>query len=269
MICNIKDLNLNYEIIGDGIPILMLHGFFADSNLMSGCMEPILIDNKNYKRIYLDLPGMGESIGGKWIKNSDEILDIVLEFIEKIIPNEEFLLVGESYGGYISLGLLHKIASKVKGLLLICPCVIAPMEKRNLPEHVVLECDKDFTSKLSERDLHKFNERVVVQNSKTWQRFENEVLYGVKICDRELLKNIKENGYEFSFDARNLKEKFIKPTTMLVGRQDAIVGYKDAFEMLDDFPRATFAVIDKSGHNLQFEQEEIFNIMVKDWLAKF
>lgn len=269
MIFNLKDINLNYEIIGDGIPVLMLHGFYADHKLMKGCMEPILKDRDKYKRIYLDLPGMGKSTGGEWIKNSDEILDIVLAFIDEVIPNEEFLLVGESYGGYLSLGLLHKIMEKIKGLLLICPCVVAKMENRILPEHMVLESDNDVVSKLSESDLYKFNQRVVVQSEKTWERFEKEVLEGVRICNRELLKTIQRDGYEFSFDARKFDKIFDKPTAMLLGKQDSIVGYEDAFSMLDNFKRATFAVIDKAGHNLQFEQEDIFNIIVEKWLENF
>jgi pimeloyl-ACP methyl ester carboxylesterase len=61
MKCKIKDICLNYEIIGAGNPIIMLHGYYVDHRLMSGCMEPVFRDKKGYKRIYLDLPGMGES----------------------------------------------------------------------------------------------------------------------------------------------------------------------------------------------------------------
>ena len=44
----------------------------------------------NYKRIYIDLPGMGKSDSAEWITNSDIMLDVVIDFIEKIIPNENF-----------------------------------------------------------------------------------------------------------------------------------------------------------------------------------
>lgn len=52
------------------------------------------------------------------------------------------------------------------------------------------------------------------------------------------------------------------------GRQDSCVGYKDAWGILEDYPRATFAVLDRSGHNLQLESEELFHSLVKEWLYR-
>ncbi len=109
MECKIQNISINYEIIGDGKPIIMLHGYSIDHRLMTGCMEPILSVKDNYKRIYIDLPGMGKSESAEWITNSDVMLEIVIDLIERIIPNENFLLAGESYGGYLSRGIIYKM----------------------------------------------------------------------------------------------------------------------------------------------------------------
>jgi pimeloyl-ACP methyl ester carboxylesterase len=85
MECKIKNILVNYEIIGEGKPIVMIHGYYADNRVMAGCMEPIFSAKDGYKRIYIDLPGMGKSESPEWITNSDTMLDIVIEFIEKII----------------------------------------------------------------------------------------------------------------------------------------------------------------------------------------
>ena len=107
MKCKIKDISVNYKMVGSGKTIVMIHGYYTDHRLMSGCMETIFEkEEKKYKRIYIDLPGMGESESADWINNSDDMLQVVCELINEIIPNERFLLVGESYGGYISRGLL-------------------------------------------------------------------------------------------------------------------------------------------------------------------
>jgi len=65
-------------------------------------MEPIFAKKTGYKRIYIDLPGMGKTKAADWIINSDVMLEIVMAFIQKVIPGERFLLVGQSYGGYLS-----------------------------------------------------------------------------------------------------------------------------------------------------------------------
>lgn len=268
MECKIKNISVNYEIYGEGKPIIMIHGYYPDLRLMSGCMEPIFNNRDGYKRIYIDLPGMGKTKAENWIENSDIMLDIVIEFIEKVIPGENFLLAGESYGGYLSRGLIYKMADRIDGLLLLCPCIIADANKRNNPPHVVLSRDSELLSTLSPEDAEEFDSMAVVQNGKIWRRYKDEILSGVKIADDKFLVNFRKNGYEFSFDVDKLEKTFDKPTLFLLGRQDASVGYKDAWNILDNYTRATFAVIDKAGHNLQLEQEDVFNCLVNEWLTR-
>jgi pimeloyl-ACP methyl ester carboxylesterase len=268
MECKIKNISVNYKIIGQGKPIIMIHGYYPDHRLMTGCMEPIFSKTSGYKRIYIDLPGMGQTKAGKWITNSDIMLDIVIEFIETIIPNTNFLLAGQSYGGYLARGIVYRMGSKVDGLLLLCPCIVADSKNRNTPSHIVLKSDDDLLSQIDQVDASEFNEMQVVQTKRIWERYRDEILSGVKIADDKFLSTLQEHGYEFSFAVDNRGKKFIKPTLMILGRQDPTVGYKDAWDILDNYPRATFAVLDSAGHNLQIEQEDVFNCLVNEWLTR-
>ncbi|WP_286167138.1 alpha/beta hydrolase [Clostridium sp. D33t1_170424_F3] len=54
----------------------------------------------------------------------------------------------------------------------------------------------------------------------------------------------------------------------MTGRQDGCVGYRDLWRLLEDYPRATFAVLDMAGHNLQIEQPELFHSLVENWLVR-
>ena len=54
----LNDLNLNYRIIGEGVPILMLHGRPTDHESMMGAFEPIFREREGWQRVYVDLPGM-------------------------------------------------------------------------------------------------------------------------------------------------------------------------------------------------------------------
>ncbi len=140
MECIIKGLKLYYQCVGEGKPILLLHGFYPDHRLMAGCMEPVLKEG-GYRRIYLDLPGMGQSESASWLKSADEMLEIVLAFIERLLPGEEFLLAGESYGGYLARGIVLRLTNRVAGLFLLCPCIVAQVKQRTLPPHAVLRRD--------------------------------------------------------------------------------------------------------------------------------
>ena len=268
MKCKIKNVSINYEVIGEGKPIVMIHGYYTDYRVMTGCMEPLISDKESYKRIYIDLPGMGESESAAWINNSDTMLNIVIDVIEKIIPDENFLLVGESYGGYLARGVMYKMAARIDGVLLICPVIIADHNKRNVPAHIVLVKDDKLLSKLTPEKAENFNCGAVVQSEKIYERYENEIMAGVKIADSNFLRNFRKNGYVFSFDVDNSNNKFDKPVLMLVGKQDNCVGYKDQWGILENFPRATFAILDRAGHNLQIEQAAVFNSLVNEWLVR-
>ena len=268
MYYKIKNLDVNCEIIGTGKPIIIIHGYTVDYKLMMGCMEPVFKEINEYRRIYIDLPGMGKTKGKDWITNSDIVLEIVTEFIEKVIPSENFLLVGESYGGYLSRGILHKMKERVDGLFLLCPAIITSSPKCNIPAHIVLEKDEEFLLQLESGEVENFKSIQVVQTSKVWKRYNEEILHGIRLADNNFLMKLKKNGYALSFEEDMLKEKYNKPTLLLLGRQDSIVGYKDALNILENYPRATFAVLDKAGHNLQIEQEELFNALVYEWLKR-
>jgi len=268
MECKIKNISINYEIIGEGKPIVMIHGYYPDHRLMMGCMEPIFSVKDGYKRIYIDLPGMGKSESAEWINNSDNMLDIVISFIEKIIPNEKFLIAGESYGGYLSRGVVYKMQDSVDGVLLICPLIIPEYKKRNVPEHVVLVKDNVLLSKLTQEEAEDFNSSMVVQSEKIYERNQNEIMSGVNIANSSFLQSLQQNEYAFSFHVDKLNNKFDKPALILLGKQDNCVGYKDAWSILENFPRATFAVLDRAGHNLQIEQEELFNSLVNEWIER-
>jgi len=262
---SINDLEINFEMIGEGKPVIMIHGFTPDSRLMKGCMEPIFTKRENYKRIYLDLPGMGETAGSKTINSTDDMLDIVIDFIDTLIPSQSFLLVGESYGGYLSRGIIAKRKDKVEGVAFICPMIIPEMENRTLPEHVVIIEDEEFINKLSEDERKDFRSNNVVLDKNTWYRYKNEVVSGCSIADQQFLTKIRKS-YGFKFDVDSVS--FESPSIFLLGLQDSVVGYKDAFNLLNNFPRATFAVLDKAGHNLQIEQEVLFNNLINEWLDR-
>jgi pimeloyl-ACP methyl ester carboxylesterase len=271
MDCELKKIKLYYEIHGEGYPILMLHGFEVDHRVMKGCMEPIFEKRqgyRGYKRIYFDLPGMGNTKGENWIKNSDQFLEIVIEFIDKIIPNQKFIIASESYGCYLARGVIVKKFNFIEGILFICPVIYAESNTRKVPKHVILLKDSNLIERLSPYEATEFENTAVIQTERIWNRFNNEFFSGVKKADKRFLSIIWEKGYPFSFNVDKMIKQFDKPTLFLLGRQDSIVGYADAWELMENYPRASFIVLDQGGHLLQIEKEQIFNTLVNDWLDR-
>ncbi len=259
-----KDLNVYYETFGEGQPVFLIHGYTVDSRLMKGCFEPIF-QGKAYKRIYIDLPGMGQTKAAGWIENADVMLEILESFLNEMIPDGKFLIAGESYGGYLMRGIIRNMPERIAGSLFLCPCVIPDLDARTVPDHEVLVMMDAETYSDSE-DYADFNDITVIQTPATWQRYQSEILPGLKCADDDFLMAYRARGYGFSFDVDAGEEKYHFPAMFLLGRQDDSVGYKDAWNLLDHYSRASFMVVDGAGHNLQIEQEEIFAACVRQWL---
>jgi pimeloyl-ACP methyl ester carboxylesterase len=235
---------------------------------MTGCMEPIFRGRPGYKRIYFDLPGMGQTKTTGAVASSDQMLEAVIKFAEKVVPGGRFLVAGESYGGYLARGLVHRVPRRLDGMLLICPVIVAERNKRTLPPRTVFARDEKTLAGI-EPDMRKFFERMLVlQDTRRWERFQKDIIPGMVAEDRTFTTRLMETGYAFSFDVDRLELPFEKPSLLLAGRQDATVGWKDMLKIADNYPRGTFAVLDRAGHGLEVEQETVFNCLVNEWLDR-
>src|SRR4051812_35381901 len=104
---------------GDGVPVLALHGWWPDHRLMVGCLEPGFAARPGYRRLYPDLPGMGRSPAPPEMTGSDDLLAAVRGFVDEVLGDEPFLVVGESYGGYLARALARDLPQQVRGLALL------------------------------------------------------------------------------------------------------------------------------------------------------
>lgn len=259
--------NLSVFMIGDGTPIVLLHGLGCDHRLMAGCMEPVFQGRRGYRRIYVDLPGMGRS-DALAKANSDEMLEALVALINRL-GLVHFLLAGESYGGYLARGILSRMPERVAGLLFICPVAIAAHAARTVPAQGAQSFDRRFLAQLSPEEREHFCEYAVVANASTYKRYQGEIVPGAQEADRGFIRQL-ERAYPFSFDvdAKIRELQYERPVLLLTGRQDTYVGYRDQWNLLEDYPRATFSVLDMAGHNLQIERPEVFASLVTDWLER-
>ena len=267
MECQLDHVTLHYQTFGEGKPILMLHGAPLDHRALFGCMEPIFKNRDGWLRIYPDLPGMGRTKGVNWITSEDQMLEVTLEFIDRVIPEQSFTLVGHSYAGYLARGIIYHRRQAVNGLLLLVPWINYDPKHRSVPEKVTLIEDPARLAQLDANEAEGFAFAAVVQNQKNWERYRSEFLPGFLADDPQFFAQFPEDS-AFSFDVDALSEPFVKPTLILAGKQDHISGYQDQWDILENYPRATFVVLDRAGHRLQIEQEELFNALVDEWLDR-
>ena len=262
----IKSIPVYYEEYGTGIPILMLHGTPVDHRWMMANMELCFQNRPGWRRIYPDLPGRGKTPGADWITTEDQILEIIIEFIQTIAPNQRFVVAGLSFGGYHARGLVHQLGSMIDGVALWIPQVETDLSKLQAPIHQVLVEDAQVLAALTPQESFLPN-MMVAQSMKTLEWMRTYGSPAIAIADFPFIEKIGDLA-SYSFSVDQLATPFPGPALIVTGRQDSMVGYKNAWAILDNYPRGTFAVLDRAGHFLDIEQAPLLRGLTSEWLDR-
>lgn len=259
MDCTVHATNVHYEDIGVGVPVVNLHGWPAEHGQMLQMMEPLFADRRGWRRIYVDLPGMGKTRGPAWLTSHDQMLDFVAEFVEFVV-DQPALLVGHSYGAALVRGLLHRNPHLFAGALLLSP---GGTRNAGSAAPVVLHEDPAFLAAL---DAEKpFLDLFVVRTLPVLGTVRAQALPGVLSADYEFLAGI-DPGTNFTYLAEAAMP-FAAPVLICTGRQDP-AGYQELCALLETYPRGTLSILDRAGHLLFAEQPELFLHLASDWLDR-
>jgi pimeloyl-ACP methyl ester carboxylesterase len=252
----VGDVPVHYVEQGEGSPVLVLHGAGVDHREVMACLDPVLDAFTGYRRIYLDLPGMGRTPAPEAIRSADDVLEVLLAFIDGVIGDQPLLVAGHSAGGYYAQAIACRRPEQVVGLALLCPLLAGI---HDVPEHDVVVGSGNIGSA-------EFRDYFTVQTAKTLDRYERYVQPAVRLADQSALARIGER-WEITTPPPG-QPPYRCPTLIVTGRQDSTVGYSRAWELLEHYPRATFAVLDAAGHALPHEQPALLRALVTEWLDR-
>ena len=267
MLADVHGIPVHYAEHGSGTPVLALHGAGVDHREIMAALEPLFADRPGYRRLYPDLPGMGRTPAPETIDSNDAVVELLGGLVDAVIGREAFLLAGHSYGGYLARAIANRRPRQVAGLALLCTIGEQGGEEER-PGHVVLHAadDLDLDGTLQPAMASEYRDYLVVQTPATLRRFQEMVAPGVALVDQAALARIFER-----WRLRTAPEQgpaYAKPTLILAGRQDATVGYAGAWRLLEHYPRATFAVLDRAGHGLLHEQVGLVSALLAEWLDR-
>jgi len=263
----VRDIPIFYEERGTGRPLLVLHGWPGDHRMMMPSLEPLFEQRSDWRRLYPDLPGAGKTPGADWIASQDQMLEVTLGFLDAIAPGERFAVAGGSYGGYLARGILHERRAQIDGVFMFVPLIELDSAKRDLPTRQVLVREPDIVAALEPDESFWLEQVSVVQTREMLAAFRTTIKPSLASVDQALEERLEAHP-AFSFDVDKLPEPFPAPTLILTGRQDSLCGYREAWRLLDTYPRGTFAVLDRAGHGVAEEQPAVFRALVGEWLDR-
>lgn len=259
----VDDLEVHYVEHGSGTPLIALHGSGVDHRELEAAMEPVFEHRRGYRRIYIDLPGMGETIAPARLASNNDVVRVLVDLVGELLEGRPFVILGHSYGAYLARAVAATYPAHARGLGLLCPI---GEQSRDVPTCREPRVDEAAYDLLAEDQVAGFDEYFLIRNPRTARRYRDCVVPGTREADATALGRIFA---DWALPPR--PEELVRyphPTLILAGRQDTAVGFASAEDLLDHYPHATFAVLDDAGHALPHEQPALLTAFVHEWLRR-
>jgi pimeloyl-ACP methyl ester carboxylesterase len=212
----IKDWNINYEVQGEGEPVILLHGWLTDLETM----RPLTLNLVKKFKVYLvDVVGFGKSDLPKEPLNSQDFAEFLQEFVEKL-HIENPVLIGHSNGGRIIINAVGKGLVKAKKIVLIDSAGIKP--KRSYKYYIKVAVYK--TGKLFLN---------LLPNTKSVKEFKERLRDNVGSSDYKASPTVLKDTMKIILneDVKALLPNIKVPTLLIWGSLDTATPIEDAKTM--------------------------------------
>ena len=245
------------EDVGNGIPLVLVHGFLGSSDMWRLQIE---FFKDNFRVIVPALPGFGNSSTINSCDSIECMAKAILELLNKK-KIKKFNLLGHSMGGMI----VQEIA-KIAGeniLKLIC---YGTGPRGNIPGR--FETIDQSRKKLKINGLKYTAHRI----AKTWFIEEDKAKY-FYLCEEAGKKTSIEaadNGLVAMKNWDGVKNlQNIKNETLIIwGDQDKAYNFNQLETLRDNIPNSDLEIIKGCSHNVHLEKPDEFNKIVSEFLKK-
>ncbi|NUN66169.1 2-succinyl-6-hydroxy-2,4-cyclohexadiene-1-carboxylate synthase [Pseudanabaena biceps] len=258
----LNNYRLNYVLEGnhENPPILFLHGFMGDRNEFKNAIAQL---STHFYCISLDLLGHGQTIA---IAQSEDLdanytiqgtANLIINFLE-ILQIKRCFLVGYSMGGRLALYLIlffpqyfHKV---------VLESASAGLDNAKDRSDRLLK-DQQLATELETVDLELFLEnwyqQPVFANLRSHPNFPEMIIQRLKNSPLKLAKSLRNLSLGMQPSLWNQLSTNATPLLLIVGELDAkFVQINQQMQQLNKF--IELEIIPKSGHNVHFEQPEMF-----------
>ena len=142
---------------------------------------------------------------------------MLLEFIERVLADQRFAVVGESRGSYHARGIVFKRPESVDGMMLLSAGGMTKDAQSRLPEHETIVRDQIPPLEMTKDETARY-ERLVVRSPDILERIRRTKIPAAEISDVELEERLRLS-FEYSFDLDDPGFRFDKPCLIIAGRQ--------------------------------------------------
>jgi len=257
---------------GKGEPIIFIHGLGSYAPAWKNNIEGL---KDRYRCIAIDLPGYGKSSKGKYEASMTYYATIVKDFMAAL-GLEKATLAGHSMGGQIAMTTALSYPEKVEKLVLVAPAGFETFHKGErqwfrevlTPTGVKLTTVDQIKTNIAwnfydmpEDAEFMITDRIAMRHAEDFDAY----CYIIPECVKGM---VDEPVFDYL-------PQIEQPVLAIFGHQDNLIpnrflngGTTESIGQkgVEQLPNATLHMIDKAGHFVHYEQAQVVNGLISDFL---
>lgn len=255
-----KNNPVHYHIRGRGDQaILLVHGFGEDGSIWNKQVEYL---SGKYKIVIPDLPGSGNSPDNQTLQSIEDFADALFA-VSADAGLSEFVMLGHSMGGYITLAFAEKYPEMLLGYGLI---------------HSTAFADSDEKKKVRQRGI----EAIAAYGSYAFLKntIPNLFAPAFKEKNTELVNHLIEQGRKFSTqtlqqyysimmqrnDRCHVLQSVCKPVLFMMGTEDIATPVSDVLQQVHLSDISEVYLLEETGHMSMWEKPDKLNQAIESFM---
>lgn len=238
--------DISYSDVGEGTPIVLLHGFPLDRRVYTDVLARL---SASKRVITLDLPGFGESRCDRDFTIAS-LADDVRLFVDALRLGP-VVLGGLSMGGYVAQAFAKAHADALRALILIDTKSDADNAEQKLGRLKMIDLVKSEGPAGVAKAM--FPKMLMDEKGESNPIVAGKLMQIMLDCPASTIERAclaMKDRDDFNETLRSLAV----PGLMIVGRNDAISPLATAEKIAKTMPHGTLAIIDDAGHLAPMEQ---------------
>ena len=231
---------------GTGTPLLLLHGFTADSKSWAP-LEKALGSTRPLIRI--DLPGHGRS-PRRQVDSFPALAKMLVQAFDDAVPDGEAThILAHSLGGALALALANIRPRQVRSLTLLSPAGLGPQIDADTLTGITRA---SHPASLAPWLRNLVADPATVSDAYAAAAFQSRSDSLLRAAQADMAQALFRDGTQ-TFDLRPALSRLTLPTQIVWGRQDRILSMQQALSARGEF---ALHLIEGAGHIPQYETPE-------------
>lgn len=249
-----------YDLYGQGIPLLFIHGYPLSRRIWKPQMEGL---SDTASVISVDLRGHGESYPFEGPYTMDLLAGDCKRLLDDLNVKLPIVVCGLSMGGYVTMALFRRYPRIFRGVILMSTRT-APdsSEAKRNRDAAIFNVREHGVSFIANNMLPKMVSPVTLSSKPKLVDIIHDIMMETSVQGVVgALQGMRDRP-----DSTPLLSQINCPVLIIHGEDDQLIPIHDAESMNGQIPDSRLIAIPEAGHLLNLEQPEIFNQAIRDFI---